>query len=291
LVGREPLQAGPAGRGRRCPGGARGGERRPVPPPAHGGGRGVFRVVALALIAILRGTEALVPFGAALDLDDGLITLLSNGGTDPALVDRRDRARDPAMRARAVGSSSAAGRCGRDDAAGRAPEDGRARRPRHRRHPQAALGASTTGVLGLAGRRADVIAARLRETESEWVSMAARLMIVDDNPHFLAAARDLLERQGLAVLAVTSTGEDAALLVQELGPDCVLVDVDLGPESGFDVARLLAGEHGVPVVLISANSESDFPDLIAASPALGFISKAELSAARVNVLLGEISPG
>jgi DNA-binding NarL/FixJ family response regulator len=116
-------------------------------------------------------------------------------------------------------------------------------------------------------------------------------MIVDDNAHFLAAARDLLERQGLDVLAVTSTADDAMRLVDELGPDCVLVDVDLGPASGFDVARRLADRQGVRVVLISAYSESDFADLVAEGPALGFISKAELSATRIAALLDQDLPG
>jgi len=115
--------------------------------------------------------------------------------------------------------------------------------------------------------------------------MTTRLVIVDDNAQFLTAARDLLERQGLEVLAVASTGDDATRLTGELRPDGVLVDVDLGPESGFDVARRLHGEHGAHVVLISAYNESEFADLIAGSPALGFIPKAKLSARRVTALL------
>lgn len=119
--------------------------------------------------------------------------------------------------------------------------------------------------------------------------MTVRIMIVDDNAHFLAAARDLLENQGLAVVAVASTGDESARLVDELRPDGVLVDVDLGPESGFDVARRLIGEHGVPVVLISAYSEAEFADLVLASPARGFIPKAELSAGRVTALIDDRS--
>ena len=49
--------------------------------------------------------------------------------------------------------------------------------------------------------------------------MTTRLVLVDDNVHFLAAAQDLLEREGLDVVAVTSTGDDAARLVGELRPD------------------------------------------------------------------------
>jgi hypothetical protein len=39
------------------------------------------------------------------------------------------------------------------------------------------------------------------------------------------------------------------------------------------------------VILISANALEDFVDLVAESPALGFITKTELSAAAVTALL------
>ena len=41
-----------------------------------------------------------------------------------------------------------------------------------------------------------------------------------------------------------------------------------------------------PVVLISAYPEADFAELIAASPAVGFLSKAEVSATRIREVLG-----
>jgi DNA-binding NarL/FixJ family response regulator len=117
--------------------------------------------------------------------------------------------------------------------------------------------------------------------------MALRSLIVDDNTHFLAAARDLLEREGMEVVAVASSGAKAVALAGELQPDVALVDIDLGQESGLDLARRLAGDDGQcsRVVLISAYSENDFADLIAASPAVGFLSKAELSAAKIEEVL------
>ena len=138
--------------------------------------------------------------------------------------------------------------------------------------------------------RAPVVACHAQGAKNGPEVMTTRLVIVDDNAQFLAAAQDLLERQGVEVLAVGSTGDDAARLVAQLRPDVVLVDVDLGSESGFDVARRLHGEHGAHAVLISAYNESEFTDLIAASPALGFIPKAKLSARRVTALLDERRP-
>jgi DNA-binding NarL/FixJ family response regulator len=119
-------------------------------------------------------------------------------------------------------------------------------------------------------------------------AMGIRSLIVDDNHHFLVAARDLLEREGIEVVGVASTGAEAIQLAEELRPDVALVDIDLGDESGLDVARSLAGmagETGSRVVLISAYSETDFADLISASPAVGFLPKSALSARTINEVL------
>jgi hypothetical protein len=67
----------------------------------------------------------------------------------------------------------------------------------------------------------------------------------------------------------------------ELRPEMILVDIILGGESGFDLARRLSGHDrggGAAVILIPTYPEADFADLIAESPATGFLSKVELSA-------------
>ena len=82
------------------------------------------------------------------------------------------------------------------------------------------------------------------------------------------------------------TCADALRCVDELRPDVTLVDIDLGGESGFDLAReLLVSAGFTPVILISTHAEDDYATLIAASPAIGFVSKAALSARSVRDLL------
>ena len=106
-------------------------------------------------------------------------------------------------------------------------------------------------------------------------------MIVDDNLSFLVAARVLLERQGVTIAGVASTGADALRQAEVLRPNVVLVDITLGEESGLDVARRLFEsdpDDGAAVVLISTRVEEDVADLIADSPAAGFLTKSELSA-------------
>ena len=127
--------------------------------------------------------------------------------------------------------------------------------------------------------------------------MSLRCLLVDDNASFLEAARVLLDRQGLDIVGLASTGAEAVRLSQELRPDVALVDIDLGDESGFDLVRVLSEQGAMApsrVILISTHSEDDFADLIDQSPALGFLSKSELSAAAVKDLVkghgGDRSP-
>jgi DNA-binding NarL/FixJ family response regulator len=115
--------------------------------------------------------------------------------------------------------------------------------------------------------------------------MPMRCLIVDDNEPFLEAARALLEREGLTVAGVASTGAEALRQAEDLRPEVVLVDIALGEQSGIDLARRLVGsERGsAPVViLISTRAHEDVADLIAGSPAAGFVSKAELSAGSIR---------
>ena len=118
--------------------------------------------------------------------------------------------------------------------------------------------------------------------------MTLRCLIVDDSPRFLDAARGLLEYQGVTVVGVASSSAEALRRVEELRPDVTLVDVDLGGESGLELARRLDGAAGVAraaVILISTHAEQDYAELIATSPAIGFLSKAGISADAIEELL------
>ena len=108
-----------------------------------------------------------------------------------------------------------------------------------------------------------------------------RCLIVDDSARFLVVARALLEREGVTVVGVALTAAEALRTVAELRPDVTLVDIDLRGESGLELSRRLDSH----VILISSHAEEDYADLIAESPALGFLSKTSLSGAAIQRLL------
>jgi len=118
--------------------------------------------------------------------------------------------------------------------------------------------------------------------------VALRCLIVDDSPEFLEAASHLLERQGLLVVGCALTGAEALTLTRELQPDVVLVDIVLGRDSGFDLARDLAAlGTGATVILMSIDPERDFGEMVAESPAAGFIPKSTLSGPAILLLIGD----
>jgi CheY-like chemotaxis protein len=113
-----------------------------------------------------------------------------------------------------------------------------------------------------------------------------RCVIVDDDKEFLKVAKTLLEGDGITVAGVAHSSAEAVRCTRQLRPDVVLIDIRLGAESGFDTARRLADDrHAAALIMISTHAGEDYADLIAESPATGFLPKAELSAAGIRRIL------
>jgi CheY-like chemotaxis protein len=119
--------------------------------------------------------------------------------------------------------------------------------------------------------------------------MPLRCLLVDDNAAFLKTASLLLEREGVTIVGVASNTAEALRQARALRPEVILVDIGLGDESGFDLAFLLARDgqgSSAEVILISTRAEEDYSELIAESPAAGFLAKSELSARGIGRILG-----
>ena len=113
-----------------------------------------------------------------------------------------------------------------------------------------------------------------------------RCLIVDDNAEFIGAAERLLGSQGIDVVGHATNGERALELAGTLAPDVALVDIELGQEDGIALTHQLATHApATRVVLISSYEQDDLGDLIALSPAAGFLSKTDLGAAAIARLL------
>jgi DNA-binding NarL/FixJ family response regulator len=116
--------------------------------------------------------------------------------------------------------------------------------------------------------------------------MGPTVLIVDDHAEFRAAARRLLEAEGVDVVGEAADGFEALVLIARLRPDLVLLDLQLPEKDGFEVARELRRMADPPaVVMISSRPAGVYGDRLDQVDALGFLAKHELSAEALRRLL------
>jgi DNA-binding NarL/FixJ family response regulator len=116
--------------------------------------------------------------------------------------------------------------------------------------------------------------------------MARTVLIVDDHAGFRAQARALLVAAGYEVVGEAGDGTSALGAARELKPQVVLLDIQLPDTTGFDVAHSLrAGPDPPMIVLVSTRASSDYGRQIDRSGARGFVSKSELSAGALSLIL------
>jgi DNA-binding NarL/FixJ family response regulator len=95
-----------------------------------------------------------------------------------------------------------------------------------------------------------------------------------------------LESEGFEVVGEAENGESAFRQVAALGPEMILLDVQLPDMDGFQVARRVTAQDGAPaVIIVSSRDRGDYGPLVAASGAIGFVTKSELSGERLRDLL------
>ncbi len=83
--------------------------------------------------------------------------------------------------------------------------------------------------------------------------MAARVLIVDDEPNIVVSLEFLMRKAGFET-AVARDGDEAVAAVDELEPDLVLLDVMMPKRDGYDVLQHLrsTGRTELKVVLLTA---------------------------------------
>jgi len=122
-----------------------------------------------------------------------------------------------------------------------------------------------------------------------------RCLIVDDDDALRQEMSAMLEEQGISVVGSAACGAEALTQIAQRDLDVVLIDIDLRGESGLELTRMVAeradGASFPHMVLISTHDESEYADLIEASPAVGFLAKTELSAAAIRRMLAEADAG
>jgi DNA-binding NarL/FixJ family response regulator len=101
-----------------------------------------------------------------------------------------------------------------------------------------------------------------------------RVMLVDDHDLFRTGLRNLLEEQGVHIVAEASDGSTALSLVLELTPDVVVMDLNMPGMNGIDATREIVRAAPLTrvVVLTISDQDEDVMDAIVAG-ACGYLLK------------------
>jgi CheY-like chemotaxis protein len=85
--------------------------------------------------------------------------------------------------------------------------------------------------------------------------MRQRILVVDDDPSLAEMLTIVLRNEGFET-AVIADGSQALTAVRELRPDLVLLDLMLPGMNGIDVCRVLRSDSGVPIVMLTAKTDT-----------------------------------
>ena len=120
--------------------------------------------------------------------------------------------------------------------------------------------------------------------------MAARILVVDDEPNILATVAPLLRGRGYDVMSAM-TGRAALEVFDRDRPDLVLLDLGLPDMSGVDICRQIRRSSATPILVLSARgAEGDKVQALDAG-ADDYVTKpfgAEELLARVRVALRRV---
>lgn len=85
--------------------------------------------------------------------------------------------------------------------------------------------------------------------------MKARILVVDDDPALAEMLTIVLRGEGFDT-AVVADGNKAIPALRELKPDLVLLDLMLPGMNGIDVCKGIRAESGVPIVMLTAKTDT-----------------------------------
>ena len=117
--------------------------------------------------------------------------------------------------------------------------------------------------------------------------VVSSVLVVDDDPGFLALAAQVFERMGIEVVTTAHDAAAAIVAAAETKAEAMLVDVGLPDRDGIDLAYELAALPRRPqVVLTSTDSDAAHAiDLRGHDLRLPFVPKSEMANASLRRLL------
>lgn len=105
--------------------------------------------------------------------------------------------------------------------------------------------------------------------------MSKKVLLIEDEPHIVAALRFLLQREGLSVFD-HGDGQDATQKINAVNPDLVILDVMLPGRSGMQILQDLRDDkrtQELPVLMLTAKGQRKDREAAESAGASMFMTK------------------
>jgi DNA-binding NarL/FixJ family response regulator len=107
-------------------------------------------------------------------------------------------------------------------------------------------------------------------------STSVRVLLADDNPSMLQAARRILEPE-FEVVGTVHDGQAVLEAADGLRPDILILDISMGMLNGLEAARLLTRTMSkAKIVFLTVHQDQEFVEEAFSVGALGYVVKPRL---------------
>lgn len=103
-----------------------------------------------------------------------------------------------------------------------------------------------------------------------------RILLADDSPYMLQAARLILEPE-FQIVGTVHDGEAVVEAMQSLEPDVLILDISMGLMNGLEAARLLTRIGSkAKIVFLTVHKDQEFVEEAFSAGAMGYVIKPRL---------------
>lgn len=103
-----------------------------------------------------------------------------------------------------------------------------------------------------------------------------RILLADDSPSMLQAARLILEPE-FQIVGTVDDGEAVLEAMQSLEPDVLILDISMGLMNGLEAARLLTRIGSkAKIVFLTVHKDQEFVEEAFSAGAMGYVIKPRL---------------
>ena len=100
-----------------------------------------------------------------------------------------------------------------------------------------------------------------------------KIVIADDESVIRMDLKEILQEAGHEVVGETANGRRAVAIVRETSPDLVIMDIKMPDMDGVEAARLIAADHLVPVLLLTAFDDAELIERAKDAGVLAYLVK------------------